>query len=66
MLKIHLVFYISLLELALKNTIIAKNVEINNNTEQEYEVKQILSDKQVSRKLYYLVKWKGYDTLENI
>jgi hypothetical protein len=33
MLKIHSVFHISLLELALKNTIIAKNVEINNNTE---------------------------------
>jgi hypothetical protein len=56
MLKIHLVFYISLLELALKNAIIAENVEINDDTEQEYEVKQILSDKQVSGKPYYLVK----------
>jgi hypothetical protein len=37
--KIHLVFYILLLEPVLKNTKIAKNVEINNNTEQEYKVK---------------------------
>jgi hypothetical protein len=32
MLKIHLVFYILLLELAPKNTKIAEDVEINNNT----------------------------------
>jgi hypothetical protein len=32
MLKIHLVFYILLLEPVLKNTKITKNIEINNNT----------------------------------
>jgi hypothetical protein len=32
MLKIHLVFYILLLELAPKNTKITEDVEINNNT----------------------------------
>jgi hypothetical protein len=31
--KIHLVFYISLLEPALKNAKITENVEINNDTE---------------------------------
>jgi hypothetical protein len=36
--KIHLVFYILLLEPALKNAKIAGNIEINNNIEQEYEV----------------------------
>jgi hypothetical protein len=36
--KIHPVFHISLLEPAPKNTIIAENVEIDNDTEQEYEV----------------------------
>jgi hypothetical protein len=36
--KIHPVFHISLLEPAPKNAKIAKNMEINNNTEQEYEV----------------------------
>jgi hypothetical protein len=38
MLKIHLVFHISLLEPALKNIIITKNIEIDDDTEQEYEV----------------------------
>jgi hypothetical protein len=33
MLKIHLVFYILLLELVLKNTRITKNVEIEDNIE---------------------------------
>lgn len=37
--KIHLVFYILLLEPAPKNAKIAKNMEINNNTEQEYKIK---------------------------
>jgi hypothetical protein len=37
--KIHLVFYISLLELAPKNVIITENVEINDDIEQEYKVK---------------------------
>jgi hypothetical protein len=56
MLKIHPVFHISLLEPAPKNATIAENVEIDDDTEQEYEVKQILSDKRVSGKPYYLVK----------
>lgn len=63
--KIHPVFYISLLEPALEKVKITKNMEINNNTEQEYKVKQILDHKQVSGKPYYLVKWRGYDTSEN-
>jgi hypothetical protein len=63
--KIYLVFHILLLEPALKNTKITENVEINNDTEQEYKVKKILNHKQVSGKLYYLVKWKGYNTSEN-
>ena len=39
MLKIHLVFYVSLLELALENIKITKNIEIKDNIEQEYKVK---------------------------
>jgi hypothetical protein len=38
MLKIHPVFHILLLELAPKNTKITKNMEINDDTEQEYKV----------------------------
>jgi hypothetical protein len=66
MLKIHPVFHISLLEPAPENAKITKNMEINDNTKQEYEVEWILNHKQVSRKPYYLIKWKGYNTLENI
>jgi hypothetical protein len=43
--KFHPVFHISLLELAQKNTTITKNIEINNDTEQEYKVEQILNNK---------------------
>lgn len=63
--KIYPVFHVSLLEPAPENAKIAENIEIKDNTEQEYEVKQILDHKRVSRKPYYLVKWKGYDTSEN-
>jgi hypothetical protein len=45
MLKIHLVFHILLLEPALKNAKITENIEINDDTEQEYKVKEILSYK---------------------
>jgi hypothetical protein len=45
MLKIHLVFHILLLEPAPENAKIAENVEIDDDTEQEYEVEQILDDK---------------------
>jgi hypothetical protein len=31
-------------------------MEINNDTKQEYKVKEILNHKRVSRKLYYLIK----------
>lgn len=37
--KIHPVFHISLLKLAPENTKITKNIEIKDNTEQEYKVK---------------------------
>jgi hypothetical protein len=39
--KIHPVFHISLLEPAPKHALIAENVEIDDDTEQEYEVEQI-------------------------
>lgn len=37
--KIHLVFHVSLLEPAPENIKITKNMEIKDNTEQEYKVK---------------------------
>ena len=57
------VFHISLLEPALKNTWTAENIKIESN--KEYEVEWILKDKCINGWLSYLVKWKGYSTLEN-
>jgi hypothetical protein len=54
------------LEKALKNAEIATDVEIEEETENEYEVEEILGINKISGKPYYLVKWRGYDTSENI
>jgi hypothetical protein len=54
--KIYPVFHISLLEPAPKHALITENIEIDDDTEQEYEVEQILNHKRVSGKPYYLVK----------
>ena len=53
--RIHPIFHVSLLELALKNTKNAENIEIEED-ENKYEVEQILKHKQVSGKPFYLVK----------
>jgi hypothetical protein len=65
--KIHLNFYVSLLEKAPDDAKIPDNVELNENTtKEEYKVKKILQMKKFSGRTKYLVKWKGYNTLENI
>ena len=61
--RIHSVFYISLLK------------KTNQNIEQywtkikidkkEYKVKYILKKQKISRKVYYLIKWKEYFTEKN-
>jgi hypothetical protein len=63
--RIHPNFHVSLLEPAPTNAKLAENVEIEDEGEQEYEVEKILDSKKVSGRAQYLVKWKGYDTLEN-
>ena len=60
---LHPVFHISLLEPALQNTQIIEDIKIKDDN--EYEVKKILKQKRVNGQLFYLVKWKGYDTSEN-
>ena len=48
--KLHLVFYISLLELAKKNTLIVTDVEIQpENNIIEFEVEAILDQRLISR-----------------
>lgn len=63
--RIHPVFHVSLLEPAPKNAEIATNVEIEDETENEYEVEEILNCDRISGRPHYLVKWRGYDTSEN-
>lgn len=54
--RIYLVFYISLLEPAPKNAEIATNIEIKEETEDEYKVDKILEIKRISGKPHYLVR----------
>jgi hypothetical protein len=63
--RIHATFHVSLLEKAPRNAEVATNVEIEEETENEYEVEEILATNKVSGKPHYLVKWRGYDTSEN-
>ena len=64
--KIFLYFYVLLLEKAPENAEIPDNVELDKTTtKKEYKVKEILDIKKFSRQVKYLIKWKGYNTLEN-
>jgi hypothetical protein len=63
--KIHLNFYVLLLEKAPVSTEIPDNVELDKDTNKEYMVKEILQIKKFSGQTKYLMKWKGYNTLEN-
>lgn len=55
--KIHTIFYKSLLKLILKNTILAILVKINKELENnEYKVEDVLNRKLIYRTLYYLIK----------
>jgi hypothetical protein len=65
--KIYPNFHVLLLEKAPDDTKILDNMELNKNTtKEEYEVKRILQIKKFSRRTKYLMKWKGYNTSENI
>ena len=64
--EIHLVFHISLLELALDGALRVPNTNIIvKNTDMEYDVGEILDSKHVRNKLHYLVKWLDYPDTEN-
>jgi len=60
--RIHPVFHISLLEPAPRNAKLQTNANVEND-ENEYEVEQILDTQMIRNIPYYLVKWKGYDTI---
>jgi Chromo (CHRromatin Organisation MOdifier) domain len=64
--RIHLVFYISLLEPAPRD---AKQTQIQLSDETQdniYKVEKVLDDQEIDGKIYYLIKWSGYNTSENI
>jgi hypothetical protein len=64
--KIHPNFHVLLLEKAPNDAKTPDNVELNKNTiKEEYEVERILQMKKFSGRTKYLMKWKGYNTLEN-
>jgi Chromo (CHRromatin Organisation MOdifier) domain len=63
--RIHPVFYISLLELAPRD---AKQTQIQLSDETQddvYEVEKVLDDQEIDGKTHYLIKWSGYNTSEN-
>lgn len=61
--RIHPVFHVSLLEPAPRN---AKTQEEITIEEETYEVDKILAEKQSpDKKMYYLIKWKGYNSKES-
>mgnify|MGYP000724653280 FL=1 len=62
--RIHDVFHVSLLEVyhpsVLPGRQPAQPLPIELESGNEYEVEEILDSKLLRRKLYYLVRWKGY------
>src|SRR4051812_35402730 len=64
--KIHLTFYISLLKPVLKNAKLVISILLNEDIlNYKYEIKYVLKYKLINSKLYFLIKWLGYDESEN-
>ncbi len=62
----HLIFYILLLKLALKDTIIIIPQLDIKVYEENYKLEYILNKKHINREIKYLVKWKKYKDKDNI
>jgi len=62
--KLYPRFYILLLEPADKSILLLKEIHINDP--KEYEVERILDYRGTKPDYEYFVKWKGYDSIENI
>ena len=64
--RIHLVFYVSLLELYYENENLAlssKMILVEEN--EEWKVKEILDHDKKWEKLYYFIRWKDFFSCEN-
>jgi chemotaxis protein CheY-P-specific phosphatase CheC len=67
--RIHPVFHVSLLEPHKPSTIPGRSLPppppVVTDAEEEFEVEEILDSKFMRKRLFYLVKWKGYSVSEN-
>ena len=67
--RIHPVFHTSRLALYKTDEIAGRKAvppePLIINGDKEFEIEEVLNAKRVGRKLWYLVKWKGYDVSEN-
>jgi hypothetical protein len=67
--KIHPVFHVSLLDRYIESDIPTRvqppppSVVIDNQV--EFEVEEVLDSKFMRKRLFYLVKWKGYPVSDN-
>jgi len=61
--RIHPIFHTNLLEPAHPDAKLQTQVEVE--PDREYEVEEILDQRQSGRKQEYLIKWEGYDHSEN-
>jgi hypothetical protein len=64
--RIHLVFYILLLEPAYNNTLLGPSHIDKETQEPLYEVDHIIRHKNINGHSHYLVHWQGYQHLEDI
>src|SRR5271157_804697 len=66
-LRIHLIFYIALLELALDLILLLDREEIQPiNKETKYNVNKILNIRKTNSQAQYLIKWKECDKSEDL
>jgi hypothetical protein len=67
--RIHPVFHVSLLEPHKSSTIPGRSPPLPSpivvNSEKEFEVEEVLDSKFKRKRLFYLVKWKGYPITDN-
>jgi len=62
--QIHSVFHVFMLQCC-NQFIPLQTIEMSVESDEEYQVKNILEKQMVSGKTHYLIKWKRYNTSEN-
>jgi len=62
--QIHSVFHVFMLQCC-NQFIPLQIIKMSVESDEEYQVKNILEKRMISRKTHYLIKWKRYNTSEN-